>query len=113
MKRANGTGTVVKLSGNRSRPYCVRISQRDKRGYVIQTAVSYHAKAAEAQAALDELVKKIQAGNHISADTINTTWGQAYEIWSARKYTIAAVSYTHLSYITRPVRWSSRRRVWR
>ena len=89
MKRANGTGTVVKLSGNRSRPYCVRISQRDKRGYVIQTAVSYHAKAAEAQAALDELVKKIQAGNHISADTINTTWGQAYEIWSARKYKVA------------------------
>ena len=89
MKRANGTGTVVKLSGNRSRPYCVRISQRDKRGYVIQTAISYHAKAAEAQAALDELVKKIQAGNHISADTINSTWGQAYEIWSARKYKVA------------------------
>ncbi len=32
MRRANGTGTVVKLSGNRRRPYAVRVSVRDKYG---------------------------------------------------------------------------------
>ena len=33
MRRANGTGSIVKLSGNRRRPYLVKISARDKDGY--------------------------------------------------------------------------------
>ena len=47
MRRANGTGTVVKLSGNRRRPYAVRVSVRDKYGRLVQKAVSYHAKLSE------------------------------------------------------------------
>mgnify|MGYP001152927655 FL=1 len=53
MRRANGTGSVVKLSGNRRRPYLVKISARDKDGYVRQVALSYHAKLQEAQEALE------------------------------------------------------------
>ena len=52
MRRANGTGSIVKLSGNRRRPYLVKISARDKDGYVRQVALSYHAKLQEAQEAL-------------------------------------------------------------
>ena len=54
MRRANGTGSIVKLSGNRRRPYIVKISARDKDGYVRQVALSYHAKLQEAQEALEE-----------------------------------------------------------
>ena len=53
MRRANGTGSIVKLSGNRRRPYLVKISARDKDGYVRQVALSYHAKLQEAQEALE------------------------------------------------------------
>lgn len=54
MKRANGTGSVVKLSGSRRRPWAVKVSGRNKYGHVIQRIVSYHEKASEAQFALDE-----------------------------------------------------------
>ena len=36
MRRANGTGTIVKLSGNRRRPYAVRVSPKDKYGQIVQ-----------------------------------------------------------------------------
>lgn len=57
MRRANGTGSVTKLSGNRRRPYAVKVSFRDQYGVIRQRVLSYHAKAAEAQAALDEYIK--------------------------------------------------------
>lgn len=41
MKRANGTGTVVKLSGNRRRPYTVRVSGRDRFGRLTQATLGY------------------------------------------------------------------------
>lgn len=62
MRRANGTGSIVKLSGNRRRPYIVKISARDKDGYVRQVALSYHAKLQEAQEALEEYNRKAAAG---------------------------------------------------
>ena len=36
MKRANGSGSIVKLSGNRRRPYMVRVSARDEYGHIVQ-----------------------------------------------------------------------------
>lgn len=92
MKRANGTGSIVKLSGNRRRPYCVRISERDRHGHIIQRAVSYHAKASEAQAALDELNARRDQGLKINMDKFSMTWGQAYDLWSARKFGTAGPS---------------------
>lgn len=89
MKRANGTGSVVKLSGSRRRPYCVRIAERDRHGHVIQRAVSYHAKVSEALAALDDLNRQGEQGIRVSVDKFNMTWAQAYELWSQRKYKTA------------------------
>ena len=48
MKRANGSGSIVRLSGNRRRPYMVRVSAHDEYGHIVQRALSYHEKAAEA-----------------------------------------------------------------
>lgn len=50
MKRANGTGSIVKLSGTRRRPYAVKVSGRNSYGHVIRKILSTHEKAAEAQA---------------------------------------------------------------
>ncbi len=82
MRRANGTGSIVKLSGNRRRPYLVKISTRDKDGYVRQVALSYHAKLQEAQEALEEYNRKAAAGQTPSADMLSWTVEQVYTAWS-------------------------------
>ena len=82
MRRANGTGSIVKLSGNRRRPYIVKISARDKDGYVRQVALSYHAKLQEAQEALEEYNRKAAAGQTPSADMLSWTVEQVYTAWS-------------------------------
>ena len=86
MRRANGTGSIVKLSGNRRRPYLVKISARDKDGYVRQVALSYHAKLQEAQDALEEYNRKAAAGQTPSADMLSWTVEQVYAAWSEREY---------------------------
>lgn len=86
MRRANGTGSIVKLSGNRRRPYLVKISTRDKDGYVRQVALSYHAKLQEAQEALEAYNRKATAGQAPRADMLSWTVGQVYAAWSAREY---------------------------
>ena len=84
MRRANGTGTVVRLSGQRRNSYVVRVPGRNKRGRVIQTALGYYPTAAKAQAALDEYNRQKAAG--LAADKTQMTVRQVYELWSARKY---------------------------
>ena len=86
MRRANGTGSVVKLSGNRRRPYVVRISYRDKYGALKQQSLSYHAKAAEAQAALEEYNRNAATGAVPAPDQLSMTVGEIYEAWSGREY---------------------------
>lgn len=86
MKRANGTGSVVKLSGARRRPYAVRISVRDEHGRVVQKTLSYHAKAQEAQAALDEYNRLKATGAAPAADKLSATVGDVFEGWKAREY---------------------------
>ena len=86
MRRANGTGSIVRLSGNRRRPYLVKISARDKDGYVRQVALSYHAKLQEAQEALEEYNRKAAAGQTPSADMLSWTVEQVYTAWSEREY---------------------------
>lgn len=56
MRRANGTGSVVKLSGNRRKPWAVRVPALDDKGRPRQKYLSYHRTAAEAQVALDEWI---------------------------------------------------------
>lgn len=86
MKRANGTGSVVKLSGNRRRPYAVKVSGRDRYGRIVQKAVSYHEKAAEAQAALDAYRRAQESGTAPAADKLDVTVGEVFEGWKAREY---------------------------
>ncbi len=86
MKRANGTGSVIKLAGNRRRPWAVRVSGRDQYGHIMQQTISYHARAAEAQAALEEYNRKRASGAAPAVDQLAMTVGQVYEAWSAREY---------------------------
>lgn len=92
MKRANGTGTVVKLSGNRRKPYVVRASARDEYNHIKQRALSYHATAREAQAALDQYNADKATGSAPQADKLSMTLGGIYNIWSDRKYAKAGQS---------------------
>ena len=86
MRRANGTGTIVKLSGNRRRPYAVRVSERDKYGQIVQKALGYFATAREAQEALDEHNRLKAQGLAPAINQMSMTVGQVYEAWSARAY---------------------------
>lgn len=86
MRRANGTGTIVRLPGNRRRPYVVKISVVDKWGRTQQTALSYHSKMAEAQEALDSYNHDKVAGIAPRADKYSVTLQQIYDLWSPRKY---------------------------
>lgn len=86
MRRPNGTGSVVKLSGNRRRPFVVKVPARDKYGYVIQRALSYHETGLEAQAALDEYNRLKTAGQAPAADQLSMTVRQVFEAWSGREY---------------------------
>lgn len=86
MKRANGSGSIVKLSGNRRRPYMVRVSARDEYGHIVQRALSYHEKAVDAQAALDEYNRNRLEGKAPTADRMNVTLQQVFDGWNARTY---------------------------
>lgn len=86
MKRANGSGSIVRLSGNRRRPYMVRVSARDEFGHVVQRALSYHEKAADAQAALDAYNRDRREGKAPTADRMNVTLQAVFDGWTARTY---------------------------
>lgn len=86
MKRANGSGSIVRLSGNRRRPYMVRVSARDEYGHIVQRALSYHEKAVDAQAALDEYNRNRIEGKAPTADRMNVTLQQVYDGWKSRTF---------------------------
>lgn len=86
MRRPNGTGTIVKLSGNRRRPYVVRVAARDKYGYVIQRALSYHETVPQAQLALDEYNRRRTEGAAPAPDKLAMTVQQVFDAWSSREY---------------------------
>lgn len=58
MKRANGTGTITKLSGNRRRPYAVKITTGyTETGKLRYKYLSYHRTRTEAEKALNRYVE--------------------------------------------------------
>jgi len=81
VKRANGTGSVVKLPGTRRRPYAVKVSGRNSYGHVIQKIVIYHERAADAWETL-EAYNKARA----AVDKLDLTVGDVFEGWKAREY---------------------------
>ncbi len=57
MKRANGTGTVIKLSGQRRRPYAVKVTTGwSEKGYQKYTYLSYHSSYRDALKALNKYI---------------------------------------------------------
>lgn len=86
MRRANGTGSVTKLSGNRRRPYVAKVSQRDRYGFVVQKAIGYYEKASDAQQALDEYNRAKAAGTAPAAHKLSLTVGQVFEGWKDREF---------------------------
>ncbi|MCI2106830.1 MAG: site-specific integrase [Intestinimonas sp.] len=84
MKRANGTGSIVKLSGKRRKPFVVRVSGHDEHGHIIQRPLSYHATSKEAQAALDEFNRQRAAGEAISVSRMDTTLQAVFDGWFDR-----------------------------
>lgn len=86
MKRANGSGSIVRLSGNRRRPYAVKVSGRDGRGRVVQRILSCFERAADAQKALDAYNLEKARGRAPAADKLDMTVEQVFEAWKAREY---------------------------
>lgn len=71
LKRANGTGTVYKLQGRRSRPWVAA------KGKVI---IGYYAKKTEALEALERLTGKDLTERY------NMTFAEVFEDWKAEHY---------------------------
>lgn len=75
MKNPNGYGTVIKLSGNRRRPYaCRKTTGFNEKGHPVYKYISYHKTKREAIAALREY----------NADPYNLnqkTFAEIYQLW--------------------------------
>ena len=81
MKNANGTGSIIKLNGNRRRPYAVKITT----GYTIdgkqlRKIIGYYANKKDA---LNCLLEYNQNKNVYLNDV---TFKQCYEMWSKEHY---------------------------
>ena len=79
MKRANGTGSIVRLSGRRRRPWAVRISCRGEDGRTVQRLISYHARASDAQDALEDYNRRTPRGigpvSDMTVEQVFNGWG--------------------------------------
>lgn len=87
MKRANGTGSIRKLSGNRRKPYQVMITTGygyDKLTFktkqILKQLGTYETREL-AEQALNEY-----NNNPFDFETATITFGEIYELWSSRKY---------------------------
>ena len=87
MKRANGTGCIRKLSGNRRKPYQVMITTKYERDeetgrtkQVVKQLGTYRTRD-EAEEALNEYNK-----SSLDFETTTITFSQVYDIWSKQKF---------------------------
>ena len=81
MRNPNGYGSVIKLSGNRRKPYCARVTTGwTDDGKQICKPVGYYSSASEANIALADYNK-----NPFSLES-NVTFAQAYRKWSVSKF---------------------------
>ena len=79
MKLANGSGSIVELSGNRRKPFAVRITAGWKDGKQVRKYIGYYATQGEAIAALGEYHK-----NAVDVDLTKLTVEEVYERWYQR-----------------------------
>lgn len=78
-RHENGFGSIVKLSGNRRKPFAVRITAGWKEGKQVRKYLGYYKSEAEALLALAEYHK---SGYDI--DLSKLTLGEVYERWIER-----------------------------
>lgn len=88
MRRANGTGSVVRLGGNRRNPWAVKVAYQERPGLWKQKYLSYHRTSREAQDALDAYNRGVSP----APDKLSTTLQQVYDTWSERKYAKAGTA---------------------
>lgn len=76
--RGNGEGSIIRLGGNRKRPYAIRVTVGwdRKTGKQIFKYHSYHASITEAKAALREYLV-----NPFDLNTKNVTFSELYNQW--------------------------------
>ena len=86
MRRANGTGSIVKYKGNRRKPYIVRIPYHDENGAVKHKMLGSYATQKDAQTALEEYNMRHRIGIAPAPADLGATVQQCYEIWSERHY---------------------------
>ena len=79
MRAENGFGSIIKLSGNRRKPYAVRITAGWKDGKQIRKYLGYYKTQPEALLALAEYHK-----NGYDVDLSKLTLGEVYERWIKR-----------------------------
>lgn len=80
-RRANGQGSVIKLSGNRTKPYAVMLpASYDDNGNKKQRYYGYYSTKTEALNVLNELITR---GVN---DNIGLSLSQTYEEWSSLKF---------------------------
>lgn len=78
----NGYGSITKLSGNRRRPYMVKVNTKlDERGYPTFDILGYFEDEKEALIALAEYNK-----NPYDLASDKLTFKQVYEMWYKQKY---------------------------
>ena len=82
MRFPNSYGSIVKLGGKRRRPYAIRITTGwTDDGRQIQKYLSYHARRADAMAALAEYNK-----NPINIDDQHITFAEIYDRWGTARH---------------------------
>lgn len=79
MRNQNGFGSVVKLSGNRRKPYSVRLTLGWKDGKQVRKYLGYYTTQAEALVALAEYHK-----NGVDLDLTKLTLDDVYQRWIKR-----------------------------
>lgn len=89
----SGYGSVTKLSGNRRRPYLVKVNTKiDDRGYPTFDILGYFAEETEALIALAEYNK-----NPYDIKIHDITFQEVYEKWYKQKYETGKKSYSKSS----------------
>ena len=93
MRRANGTGHITKLSGNRRRPYAIRkIVGWTEKGTPQYKYISYHKTQREAERALNRYTEDPYTLNAITLETLYSEWieavGQEKAVSTLRSYRI-------------------------
>lgn len=91
IRNPNGYGSVIKLSGNRRKPYVARKTKGyDDRAYPIYEVIGYYSSRAEALIALAEYNR-----DPYDVDLAKATMKEVYEAWSKGEFPKLKLSMKH------------------